>query len=348
MTSNTVFNNPSARHPRLFPNGKRFAFTILDDTDVATVDNIKPIYDLLFQCGMRTTKTIWPLRCEEGSKNFKTSQTMEDPDYREFVIELHRRGFEITWHGATMESSRRERTVAALEQFRATLGDYPRIHVNHSHNRENIYWGAGRIDSPLLKRLIGSFAGQPDSYFSGHDETSSYWWGDLCRRSIVYARNLTFHEINTTSVNPSMPYRDPRRPLAPWWFSASDAEGVSEFNDLLSTANQQRLEEEGGVCIVATHLGKGFVRNGVLNEQTRQRIAQLSQRPGWFPTVGQLLDWLRLQRQSDLLPPAEWRRMQWRWARDLALRKWSPDRTRRRRENGEFGFSDNTTTLRNS
>ena len=85
-----------------FPGGKRFAFTIIDDTDVATVENLKPIYDLLYECGMRTTKTVWPVRCLEGSKVFGSSQTLEDDDYRAFILDLQRRGFEITWHGATM------------------------------------------------------------------------------------------------------------------------------------------------------------------------------------------------------------------------------------------------------
>lgn len=320
-----------------FPDGKRFAFTIIDDTDVATLANVKPIYDLLNSVGMRTTKTVWPVRCPEGSRNFSSSQTLEDDDYRAFVVDLQRRGFEITWHGATMESSKRERSVAALELFRRTFGAYPRIHVNHSHNRENIYWGSGRVDQPLLKRLFQSFAGRPGGYFLGHVEGSPYWWGDLCERHIVYARNLTFDEINTTAVNPSMPYRDPKRALAKWWFSASDAEGVSEFNDLLHPRNQERLEAEGGICIVATHLGKGYVSNGEVNSVARDRITALSKRPGWFPTVGKLLDWMRTQRPSPDLPEREWRRMQWRWALDLAARKFSPARTRRRRENGEMG-----------
>ena len=41
-----------------FPHGKRFAFTIVDDTDVATVANVKPLYDLLHELGFRTTKRI--------------------------------------------------------------------------------------------------------------------------------------------------------------------------------------------------------------------------------------------------------------------------------------------------
>ena len=62
-----------------FPDGRQFAFTIIDDTDVATVENVAPMYALLERLGMRTTKTVWPVGCPEGSADFGSSETMEDP-----------------------------------------------------------------------------------------------------------------------------------------------------------------------------------------------------------------------------------------------------------------------------
>ena len=89
----------------VFPDEKRFAFTIIDDTDVATLENIGPIYELLTQLGLKTTKTVWPVGCPEGSPDYSTSETLEDPGYMAFVKKLQQQGFEITWHSATMESS---------------------------------------------------------------------------------------------------------------------------------------------------------------------------------------------------------------------------------------------------
>lgn len=307
--------------PLTFPEGKRFAFSIIDDTDVATVENVAPLYRLLDELGMRTTKTVWPVGCPEGSRDFSESQTLEDVEYREFVLELQRRGFEITWHCATMESSPRERTLEALERFHATFGSYPRVQANHSYNRENLYWGVERIDQPLLRALYRRLNGRPADHYQGHVEGSPYWWGDLCLRHFDYVRNLTFREINLARINPSMPYRDPSRRWARAWFSASDAEDRAEFDALLSPENQERLEREGGVCIVATHFGKGFVRDGEVVSSTRRRLEELAARPGWFVPVGELLDWLRASRAEDTLPAAEWRRMQWHWARDLAIRQ---------------------------
>ena len=310
------------RPPRIpFPAGKRFAFTVIDDTDVATVANVRPVYELLESLGMRTTKTVWPMPCPEGSRDFQSSQTLEDPDYARFVVELKRRGFEIASHGATMESSSRERTCRGFERFHALIGEYPPVHANHALNRENLYWGPARLDSRVLKLLVGGLHGTAPDHYQGHIEASAYWWGDLCSRHVRYVRNLTFTELNLMRVNPSMPYRDPSRPLVPLWFSATDAEDVDAFCELITPVRQEKLEREGGISIVATHFGKEFVKDGRVVPVFRERLAMLAARGGWYPTVGELLDWMRQQRQSDALPKREWRRMQWLWARDLALRK---------------------------
>jgi hypothetical protein len=287
------------------------------------------VYRLLEELGVRTTKTVWPVACPEGSRNFSSSQTLEDAEYRDFVQDLQVRGFEIAWHCATMESSTRDRTLAGLERFRETFGHYPRVHANHAYNRENLYWGADRLDQPLLKALYRRLNRRPPEYYQGDLEGSPFWWGDLCQKHIHYVRNLTFDEINVAKLNPSMPYHDPQRALVRWWFSAADAQGAFEFCQLLSPKNQQKLERDGGICIVATHFGKGFVRHGQVEPLTRQRLERIAERPGWFPTVGELLDWLRAQRSSDVLPVGEWKRMQWRWARDLVARKLRQRRRKR-------------------
>jgi hypothetical protein len=317
--------------PVAFPGGARFAFTIMDDTDNATVENVQPIYRLLESLGMRVTKTVWTVRCEEGSEVFGAAQTLDDAPYRDFVIDLNQRGFEIAFHGATMESSKRRRTMRALTRFTEMFGP-PRVHANHSLNRENLYWGVDRIDDPILRAVYRVTMGHSDDFYQGHVPDSPFWWGDLCAAQIKYVRNLSFEEINLWRVNPSMPYTDDRRPYAPWWFSASDAENADAFVDLMSMDNQARLEREGGVCIVATHLGKGFCVNGEVRADVRELLVALAKRRGWFVPVGPMLDELRLRRTQGPLPRGEWRRMQWRWARDLIVRRLAARRRARKHE----------------
>lgn len=305
-----------------FPDKKAFAFTIIDDTDVATLDNVRPMYELLKDLGILSTKTVWPVNCPEGSKNYASSETLQDPRYREFVQQLVAAGFEATWHGATMESSRRQRTLEALEIFRDTFGDSPRIHVNHAFNKENLYWGSGRVDSLIISRAYELLGGLPGDAYEGHCEGSPYWWGDRCESTVEYCRNLTFNKLNLAQINPSMPYSDPKRPLIPRWFSTADAEDVDAFNELLASRNQRRLEKECGFSIVSTHFGKGFVTDGVVNRTTRRLLEELATRSGWFVPAGTMLDWLWDQRSEKLLPTREWRFMQYRWFADLLFRQW--------------------------
>jgi hypothetical protein len=303
-----------------FPEGKKFAFTILDDSETETVESTRPVYELLEQLGMRTTKTVWALRPRE-SRNLATSETLENAAYREFILGLRDKGFEIAWHGASPESSQRERTVEGLAKFRDVLGCSPRVYANNAFNRENLYWGPERVDQPLLKAVVQRTTPTPAGYFLGHVEASPFWWGDLCSQHIDYVRNLTFEDVNLARINPTMPYHDPARSLVRWWFSCSDADDCAEFNHLLRPDRQDRLEAEGGWCIVATHFGKGFVRNGQVDKLAQKRLEAIAARGGWYVPVVTLLDHLREAGAGQNLTAEEWDRMQWKWARDLVRRK---------------------------
>ena len=101
------------------------------------------------------------------------------------------------------------------------------------------------------------------------------------------------------------------------WFSASDAETVREFNSLTGPARVDQLADEGGFSVVATHFGKGFVRDGKVDSVTRRNLEHLASLDGWFPTTGELLDHLRARSSDRILPSDEWRMMQLRFAWDL-------------------------------
>ena len=120
-----------------FPNNKKFIFTIIDDTDDAELEKIKPVYDILYNAGLRTTKTIWvyPVRDLKYSKG----DSLQNKNYLDFVKELISRGFEIGLHNVGSGNYERNEIVNGLEEYKQLLGDYPNIHVNHSYNKDNIY-----------------------------------------------------------------------------------------------------------------------------------------------------------------------------------------------------------------
>jgi hypothetical protein len=302
-----------------FPDGKAFAFTILDDCDNATAENSGPFYELLSELGMRTTRTVWMLDSDDVHPYWKRSRTVQDERFRAHALDLQTRGFEIASHGASMMSSTRDRTAAALEAFSRTFGHFPRVHANHGYNRENLYWLGARFNSRLLARLYAWRAVSNGLASEGHVPGSPYFWGDLCQKHVDYVRGFTYPVLNLSPLT-SLLYRDPTTPFVNFWFSASHAYGVDEFNALLSAERQDGLERDGGVSIVTTHVAKGFVEDGTVHATTRKLLESMAARNGWFVPVSTLLDHLRAHDYGKRLGWFARRAMEMRWAR-AAIRR---------------------------
>lgn len=296
-----------------FPANKRFAFSIFDDTDLSTVENTAPVYRLLTELGIRTTKSVWPLASVAEGKYAGCS--LQDPEYFKFVLELRDLGFEIAIHNMRNHHCSRDLVEKGFSEFRRLLGTYPRVHANHSRNRENLYWGAARFKSLRPFYAVASRL-MRERRFEGHNPDSEVFWGDLCQQHLDYVRSFVFREINLDRVNPSLPYYDRSKPFVKYWFSSCDGADVDDFCNLLSESNQEKLEREGGVCIVYTHFACGFVSNGAVNPRVEQLLRALASRNGWFVPVSQLLDHLRTQRRTAHITDAELFRMEGRWVYD--------------------------------
>jgi hypothetical protein len=306
-----------------WPQGKRFAFTVVDDTDFSTVTNTKPVYEFLEDEGFHTTKTVWVFPAE--GKASTGGHSLERSEYCDWIQSLQERGFEIGLHGVSDGSSMRERTAAGLERFRELLRGDPSIHVNHVRQREAMYWGASRLDPPLRWLYERYRRSRGDCDYCGDESASPYFWGDLCRKRVRYVRNFVFREINTLKADPLMPYHDPRRPFVARWFSASYGAGVTDFCNLISEANQDRLAEEGGACIVYTHFADGFTP---LPERFKRLLRRLASLDGWFVPATTLLDHVGAVRLWPSLSAdgSAGRRLQLRWMCDQFARRIFPPR----------------------
>lgn len=299
-----------------FPEGKSFAFTIFDDTDNSSVANVSPVYNLLHQLGFRTTKSVWPLAPTQRS--YIGGSTLVEPDYLQFVLSLRDKGFEIGFHNATSHDCTRELTLKGLDTFRELIGEYPKVHCNHANNRENMYWGRHRLSTLVASAVYRLANVRRTREFFGHEQDSEFFWGDLCREHTEYVRNLVFREINLRNINPTMPYHDPRRPYVNWWFSSTEAANVSKFCQILEDDQLDRLEAEGGVCILYTHFASGFATESGVSPEFATVMQKLSRRNGWFAPVGELLDWLK-PRTGGMLPSGERLRMEMRWLKEKLL-----------------------------
>jgi hypothetical protein len=299
----------------VFPDGATFGFTVFDDSDGATVENIKPVYDYLHSLNIKTTKSVWALP-EDGPQHPESKgQTLSNPKYLEFILSLKEKGFEIGYHSARAINSTRETQEKALALFKETIGSYPVVHVNHSANIDNLYWGPDRLNLSILKWIYNLAMPFNKGRYLGHVPDSDYFWGDIAYKHISYVRNFVFKDINTLKINPSMPYYDTDKPYVRLWFSSADGHNADAFNDLLKPDNLDRLEQEGGVCIVYTHFAYGFIdKNRELNAETKERLQDLASRKGCFVPVSQMLDLLKKQTgKDDSIPWSEKWHIQSKW-----------------------------------
>ena len=297
--------------PISWPGGKRFAFTIFDDPDAQTEAQSRLVYGFLADLGFRTTKGIWPI--EGSAARNSTGETLEQLTYRDHCRQLQAAGFELGFHNAAPASVSREETQAALDRYKECFGHYPHTMANH-YNVDAIYWGPARFDPPWRWVYQILTRGKTRNRHFGHIEGHSAFWGDLCREHIRSCRNFVYPEIDTLAACPQMPYFDPHRPYVNEWYASTEGAIWDLFEKALGEANQDRLADSGGACIMYTHFGHGFVRgDGSLQPRFVELMKRLSGLGGWFVPVTELLDHLRPAQGPHVLTSGERSRLERRW-----------------------------------
>lgn len=294
-----------------WPEGKDFAFSVFDDTDLETVENVHGVYSFLKDHGFLTTKSVWPLRGEEKPRI--GGDTCENAQYLDWVKSLEAEGFEIALHNVTYHTSGRQATLSGLERFHEAIGYWPKSLANHAECGESIYWGDCRLSG--LNRFIYNLLtrGTMRNRFRGHVEGDPLFWGDVCMERVTYVRNFVFPGINTLKACPFMPYHDTRRPFVRYWFASSEGATVNSFNKTVSEKNQDILEAERGCCIMYTHFANGFWRKGEVEKGFGYLMKRLSRKNGWFAPVSMVLDYLRNQNDGHIISDEERRRLERKW-----------------------------------
>ncbi|WP_426571971.1 hypothetical protein [Aquihabitans sp. McL0605] len=309
---------PDPRPGPRWPGGAAFAFSIFDDTDMTTLLNGPPVYDAITAAGLRITKTVWPVLPDGPARTGGT--TCDDADYRAWALDLQAAGHEIGIHNASDHPSKRPTTERALDRFAEIFGHDPRIGADHVGNFEAMYWGSRRLTGLRSHAYaLGTRAARPNRRpTEGEIPTSEYFWGDLLRDRVDYWRNFTYHDIDTLHACPPMPYHDPVRPYVNWWFAASHAPTADAFVELLAPERLDRLEAQGGACILYTHLGLKFTDpDGVPDPRVVEALQRVAERRGWFAPVSAILDHLRTERAGDApLTGRERSRLENRWITD--------------------------------
>ena len=127
--------------------------------------------------------------------------------------------------------------------------------------------------------------------------------------------------MNTLKACPTMPYHDSRRPFVKWWYASSEGNHVKDFVRTIREEQQDLLEEEGGACIMYSHLAKDFFVNGQLDKRFEKLMKRLADKGGWFVPVGVLLDFLKSQAVGgEALSLRERNRLQMAWLKTKLTR----------------------------
>ena len=161
-----------------WPENKKFAFTVVDDTDNSTIENIKPVYDFLFSHEIKTTKTVWVY----PSKNKYSGGYLLDDEYLDFILDLGGKGYEIGLHNVGSGEFNRVEIINGLKIYNQKLGTDSNIQINHASNPDNIYWGSDRYQ--LFLRSIINFLYKEKRTFYGTNINSNYFWGDYCKKRL--------------------------------------------------------------------------------------------------------------------------------------------------------------------
>jgi hypothetical protein len=306
--------SPSVR----WPEGKRFAFSVFDDTDMATLENVGGVYDFLGDAGFRTTKSCWAFSGDPTKGKFP-GETLDDAPYRRWLVDLQAKGFEIGWHGATWHTSYRDTTAKALERFAEVFGHDPMIGASHTTGEESMYWGDRRLSGS--RRWLYNILTHDHNRgrYHGDIEGDPRFWGDLCMKKIKYYRNFVFGDINTLLACPFMPYHNPACPYVNYWFASSDGNRIERYVRCISEAAQDRLEEQGGACIMYTHFSCGFLNGAQLEPRFESLMRRLSRKNGWFVPASTLLDHLLAVRGDREITAAQRRELERRWLRNKLL-----------------------------
>jgi hypothetical protein len=299
--------------PISWPEGKQFAFSVFDDTDLSVPGNFEAVYDLLGSLGIRTTKSVWPAIGSDLQPRSSHGSTCDDEEYLRAVLKLQEAGFEIGYHNSYFEGLPSHRIEEALDRFRSMFGHDPSSMANHAESSEGMYWGYDRLSGvpkALYRLIMRRFGANPHR---GHIPGSPEFWGNLCLERVRYVRNFVFGGIDTLAACPMMPYHDPLRPYVQAWFAASDAQLLSSCLNLLAERNQDLLEESGSACIVYTHFGSGFQQGLKVDQRFEYLIRRIAGKNGWFVPVSTLLDYIRSKRGLTRLSATQRRSLEWRW-----------------------------------
>jgi hypothetical protein len=113
-----------------------------------------------------------------------------------------------------------------------------------------------------------------------------------------------------------MPYHDPAKPLVNMWYASTEGPKVQPFTNSITPEKIDRLEEEGGLCLMYTHFAHEFSINGEINPEFRKNMEYIASRDCWFAPVSAVLDFLRKVNGDHVITKSERNKLERKWLTD--------------------------------
>lgn len=285
-----------------YPDGRRFAFTLVHDADGAYSRRLAPLFEVFDSLNLKLTVTAFTLwaawahgggiwdEWPAGSLEHPMGVPLEDGKEREFYLGLARNGHEIAMHAASETSDTRQSLSRAFDLFEELFGKQP-LYVEHS--------SANNLDAQVRE---GS---EPDSPYFNQDllrQRCRWVWLDD-PHALADQGHPSFYDIQACHGSPlrasqvSFGLTNAFRRSGRWGWGNGDG-----FLEVYTEERILELERNRGLALVYTHLQEGWrdAQSGHMRQEIRARLEFLASRCGWFAPAGVILDRLQALEQIQL------------------------------------------------
>lgn len=287
-----------------YPDGCRFAFTIVHDADSAYSARLAPLFDVFDDLGFRITASafaFWASWARNGSIWSEWRQASAftapiavplcDPTERRFYQRLASRGHEVALHSPSDTSNTPAEIADAFELYKSTFDRYPAVYTEHS-SRSNKDAQSNEGSDPASPYYCRDLLLEYDPWIWVDGPGGLRDDDDGKHFEIPPTASPLNHHANQQYGLGKAFVRTGR-----WTRGNGDG-----FLESYSEENIDTLERDGGMALVYTHLDDGWLEPGTrrMRADLETRLRYLAGKPGWFAPAGEILErWQRAARGCD-------------------------------------------------
>ena len=117
-------------------------FILTNDPDHGTVKNLKPAFDALREYEIKTTTAVFCTLEQDDSDLARScyrgeTGALDEPEYKDFMLQLKEEGHEIAFHGFSQISNTRSKFLEGLDMYKDIFGEYPHTYIEHGGHPEH-------------------------------------------------------------------------------------------------------------------------------------------------------------------------------------------------------------------